>query len=91
MNVRWCGGALILILALVVWTALGHAEEAPAERPVRQLAIANKPWTGDLDKMIEIRRIRVLVPFSRTLYYNDKGRERGITADAVREFEQYLN
>jgi len=35
--------------------------------------------------------IRVLVPYSRTLYFNDKGRERGLTADAVREFEAYLN
>ena len=41
--------------------------------------------------MIERRMVRVLVPYSRTLYYTDKGRERGITADAVREFEQYLN
>ena len=35
--------------------------------------------------------IRVLVPYSRTLYFNDKGRERGITADTVRDFERYLN
>jgi len=35
--------------------------------------------------------IRVLVPYSRTLYYNDKGRERGLTAEAVRDFEQYVN
>jgi membrane-bound lytic murein transglycosylase MltF len=41
--------------------------------------------------MFERRAVRVLVPFSRTLYFNDKGRERGVTADAVREFEQYLN
>ena len=62
---------------------------APAE--VRQLAIKNKPWTGDLDKLLERRMIRVLVPYSRTLYYTDKGRERGLTADWVREFEMYLN
>jgi membrane-bound lytic murein transglycosylase MltF len=33
----------------------------------------------------------VLVPYSRTLYYNDKGRERGVVADTVRDFEQYIN
>ena len=33
----------------------------------------------------------MLVPFSRTLYFNDKGRERGITADLVRDFERYIN
>ena len=31
------------------------------------------------------------MPYSRTLYFNDKGRERGLTADAVRDFELYLN
>jgi len=35
--------------------------------------------------------IRVLVPYSRTLYFNDKGRERGLTAELVRDFEQYVN
>ena len=41
--------------------------------------------------MLERRLIRVLVPYSRTLYYNDKGRERGITAELVRDFEQWIN
>jgi len=41
--------------------------------------------------MLERRIIRVLVPYSRTLYFNDKGHERGITAENVRDFERYLN
>ena len=57
----------------------------------RQLNLAAKPWTGDFDAMVERRMIRVLVPPSRTLYYNDKGRERGITAELVRDFERYIN
>jgi membrane-bound lytic murein transglycosylase MltF len=35
--------------------------------------------------------IRVLVPYSRTLYFNDKGRDGGITAENVRDFETYIN
>jgi membrane-bound lytic murein transglycosylase MltF len=35
--------------------------------------------------------IRVLVPHSRTLFYSDKGRERGLTAELVRDFERYVN
>jgi membrane-bound lytic murein transglycosylase MltF len=50
-----------------------------------------KPWKGDFDGMVERRQVRVLVPYSRTLYYNDKGRERGVVADTVRDFEQYIN
>src|SRR5678816_4758166 len=57
----------------------------------RQLSIANRPWTGDFDRMVARRMIRVLVPYSRTLYFNDKGRERGLTAELVRDFEQYVN
>jgi membrane-bound lytic murein transglycosylase MltF len=35
--------------------------------------------------------IRVLVPYSRSLYFNDKGRERGLSAENVRDFERWLN
>ncbi|HET9765348.1 MAG TPA: transglycosylase SLT domain-containing protein [Thermoanaerobaculia bacterium] len=81
----------VLIVGLAAWSLRGAAQEAPEPTPVRQLAIANKPWTGDFDRLRERRMIRVLVPYSRTLYFNDKGRERGLTADLVREFEQYIN
>ena len=58
---------------------------------LRQLSLENKPWKGDFDQMLERRVIRVLVPYSRTLYFVDKGQERGITADLVRDFERYIN
>jgi ABC-type amino acid transport substrate-binding protein len=41
--------------------------------------------------MVERRLIRFLVPYTRTLYFSDKGRERGITADTVRDFERYIS
>ena len=63
---------------------------SPTGQP-RQLGTANKPWTGDFDQMLERRMIRVLVPYSRTLFYSDKGHERGITAQLVRHWEQYIN
>nr|WP_116311099.1 transporter substrate-binding domain-containing protein [Cupriavidus taiwanensis] len=64
--------------------------QAPAAKP-RGLNLANKPRTGDFDVMLKSRVIRVLVPYSRTLYFSDKGRERGLTAELVRDFERYLN
>ncbi|HET7845794.1 MAG TPA: hypothetical protein VFL14_16690, partial [Xanthomonadales bacterium] len=79
-----------LLLAAVA-LASGAQTPAPAPATPRALAIANKPWTGDLDALVERRMVRVLVPYSRSLYFNDGGTERGITADLVREFEQYLN
>src|SRR5213075_2030205 len=35
--------------------------------------------------------VRVLVPYSRTLYFNDRGAQRGLTADTLRDFEVFLN
>ena len=57
----------------------------------RQLAVANKPWKGDFDAMLERRMIRVSVPYSRSLYFIDKGRERGIAAELIRDFERWVN
>ena len=51
----------------------------------------DKTWTTDLDSMAQYRAIRVLVPFSRTYYFLDGGVQRGITYEAFREFEKYLN
>jgi len=68
------------------------AADSPASSTnARGLSVANKPWTGDFDKMLKRRMIRVLVPYSRTLYFTDKGRERGLTAELVRDFERYVN
>ena len=49
------------------------------------------PWSGDLDGMIERRTIRVLVPYSRTLYFLDGPKERGISYEIMRDFETELN
>jgi membrane-bound lytic murein transglycosylase MltF len=83
-----------LVLASGAWAAEtpGPARPAPAAKPAaRQLAVQAKTWTGDFDGMLERRSIRVLAPYSRSLYFIDKGRERGITADGVRDFERWIN
>ncbi len=48
-------------------------------------------WTGDLDGMRKRRNIRALVPFSRTFFFLDKGRKRGLIHDALMEYEKFLN
>lgn len=85
---------LILAALLVVFGSACHGQagtsNAEPSAP-RQLTIANKPWTGDFDQMLERRMIRVYAPFSRSLYFNDKGRERGLAVELVRDWEHYLN
>ena len=46
---------------------------------------------GDFDMMKERRLIRILVPFSRTIYFLDNGAERGTAAEFGRQFEAWLN
>jgi membrane-bound lytic murein transglycosylase MltF len=64
---------------------------AGAPAGARQLAISNQPWIGDFDAMLERRLIRVYSPYSRSLYFIDKGRERGVGAELVRDFERWVN
>src|SRR5215813_5522098 len=94
LRLRRGSGAAIaaasLAAALFVVSAAGAQPADPAAKP-RQLSTQVKPWKGDFDQMLHRRLIRVLIPYSRTLYYSDKGRERGVTADLVREFERYVN
>lgn len=96
---------LLAVLAVVALSCFRAGAEKPLAQPAKErlavseevpqqlrgLVLFNEAWTGDFDKMLENRRIRIFVPQSRTLYFNDKGRERGIIGDTVRDFEQYLN
>ncbi|NOV22977.1 transporter substrate-binding domain-containing protein [Cupriavidus necator] len=71
--------------------AAASGAQSMAFPKARALDLANQPRTGDFDAMLKRRVIRVLVPYSRTLYFSDKGHERGLTAELVRDFERYLN
>jgi membrane-bound lytic murein transglycosylase MltF len=52
---------------------------------------ATKPWTGDLDGMIERRFIRILTVYSKTFYSVDKGIQRGAAYDVGSLFVADLN
>jgi membrane-bound lytic murein transglycosylase MltF len=80
-------GALSALLCFVATGAL-------AQQPDQSRGITTRldgSVKVDFDKLVERRFVRVVVPHSRTLYFNDKGHERGISADFVRDFERYIN
>lgn len=83
----------------VVESGDGNAADSPSAdtdpRPFQDLAAAdilnlNQRWTGDYDKLGERRFLRVLVPYSRTLYYLDGPEQRGIAYESLRELESQL-
>jgi membrane-bound lytic murein transglycosylase MltF len=65
-----------------------ESEEAPNDDAI---AAALKPFNGDLDQMRTRRFIRMLVTFSRTNYFLDKGRQLGATYEAGHAFEEFVN
>lgn len=72
------------------------SDVAPADPvPFQDLAAAeilnlNRRWTGDYDDLAERRFLRVLVPFSRTLYYIDGPEQKGLAYESLRELERKL-
>jgi membrane-bound lytic murein transglycosylase MltF len=59
--------------------------------PLDEVIGLSEQWTGDLDGMIERRRIRVLVPYSQSVYYIDGPNRRGIAYESMVHFEEELN
>jgi membrane-bound lytic murein transglycosylase MltF len=69
-------------------------DPAWAETPKKEkmgLVLPSAKWTGDLDDMIKRRLIRVLVVYSKTFFFVDKGTQRGVAYEAFRKFEEDLN
>ncbi len=83
--------SLVLVASAFGQPSAPAPSSAVSKQKARQLDISVKPWTGDFDQMLERRMIRALVPYSRSLYFNDKGRERGLAAENVRDFERWIN
>jgi membrane-bound lytic murein transglycosylase MltF len=59
--------------------------------PAAARSVLDTPFTGDLDDMVKRRLIRVGATFNRTHYFIDKGQERGLTFESVKDFEKGLN
>ncbi len=48
-------------------------------------------FSGDLDEMVKRRVIRAGVSFNRTHYFIDRGQQRGVSYEALMNFEEALN
>jgi membrane-bound lytic murein transglycosylase MltF len=82
--------SVLSVLAAAVLTlrapALAQVEDTD-DSDGRILRTEFQDWTGDFDGMMERCFIRIAVPYGRTLFFHDLGRERGLTAELARKFE----
>src|SRR5688500_16972871 len=53
--------------------------------------LKTEKWTGDVHGMLERRYIRALVLYNKTNFFYDGPQARGITYEALKEFEKFLN
>ncbi len=62
-----------------------------AQRETHELPTQLANYSGDFDGMRKRRTVRVLLPYNKTNFFIDKGTQRGITYDAFKLFEDYIN
>jgi membrane-bound lytic murein transglycosylase MltF len=82
-----------VVAVWVVSIAVVVAGQSPSEKGRLGLSLAEimKPWTGDLDGMVERRMIRVLTTYSKTQYFIDRGTPRGTAYDQGMLLESEVN
>jgi membrane-bound lytic murein transglycosylase MltF len=98
--------AASLCAALLALLALAGCDNAPNQPADGQVTAASPPpapppkaavpsglptWNDDLPGLLDRRVVRMLVVYSKTFYFIDKGQQRGITYDFGMELDKLLN
>ncbi|MFO0029818.1 MAG: transglycosylase SLT domain-containing protein [Pseudomonadota bacterium] len=80
-------------LAIAPLALLAAAQPAAfAVPPPATIRYDTSPRFGDFDEIAKRRQLRVLVPYSRTLFFVDEtGTHRGLSYEFMRAFEEHLN
>ena len=79
------------VLVLILFSESPASQELKEDRFSATFRQAMKTWTGDWDGMVTRNQVRVLVPFSKTFYFLDGGRQRGLTYDLMKILEKQIN
>ncbi len=85
---------LFLVVVVLLCAMLSVASTVSATEKKTRLQgprTHKKQWLGDFDEMAKERTIRALVVYSKTFYFLDRWRQHGITYDALKEFEKFVN
>lgn len=85
---------LLAFLSLSFFTPLDSLAQTSTKSGVSQSPLLglNKVMTGDFDgRMLEVRALRVAVPYSKTFFYNDTGNEIGVLPIVLRDLSAWLN
>jgi membrane-bound lytic murein transglycosylase MltF len=84
-------GILTLALLLAALQADAQTASPPAASPATMQAALLKPFKGDWEEIKQRRMLRALVVYSQTLYYVDRGQQRGVSYEILKAFEDQIN
>lgn len=96
MNSTTARLSALLTLLPMFWSGLAQAQTPPKPSAGQgatvslEAQMARTQFKGDLDPT-KHRVIRALVPYSKTFFYVENGRSRGVSYDVLSLFEQTLN
>jgi len=84
---------MIALIALAIAASTSALAQSPAETKEKKgtLQVGTRQSKGDFEQMKKRHIIRALVPYSKTFYYVEKGRQRGISYEVFQAFEADLN
>jgi len=84
--------ALTTLAASRGWSQTPQPRPAPASptRAALRTRFAGR-FTGDFDEMLDRRLIRLVVPYSPTLFFEDRGAIYGTAANGAQLFEKWAN
>ena len=79
------------LLATFAFSGPAVAELADDERlEAALIGLAQRPWKGDLDGMVERGFVRILTVYNPLFFAYDGIEQRGLAVDIAREFEKHL-
>jgi len=81
----------IAIINSILFFILSGIAAADKKSPQEAILFQQKTSLGDFDKMVKHLTIRALVVYSKTFYFSERGRQYGISYEALREFEKFVN
>ncbi len=81
----------IFTIAGIMFLILSGVARADIKSPPEEMLFKQKTMLADFDEMVQQRKIRVLVSYSKTFYFLDRGRQYGLSYEELREFEKYIN
>ena len=73
------------------WPQAPQPGSAPALLTRTPLRTRFARFTGDFDEMLDRGLIRLVVPYSPTLFFEDKGTIYGTAANGAQLFEEWVN